>query len=241
MAGSRLHKVGDIFTRTTSLIRSGAKKREDRPLWYDVYEAFPPLQAPTYERSKPTSHNIRQIFYPEDVIRAKFYRKYGSPGTINLDESRSSKYPSVCESFVAAYQAIESTHEGLSPDQLMQEAEAALERQGIYADRNKRPRAAVQALDESIEEVLETQSAISSAALPGDLLKKINLADLVTGSKSSTSSESAGALRSDSTSTSAASNVAHGVAGSKNVTDGDSSSSNISVKEQKNVGSSSGT
>ena len=44
-------------------------KEEDKPMWYDVYKAFPPKYEPRYDRPAPDTP-IRQILYPEDVIRA---------------------------------------------------------------------------------------------------------------------------------------------------------------------------
>lgn len=42
---------------------------EDKPIWYDVYAAFPPQLEPRYDR--PAANiNVKQIFYEEDVIRA---------------------------------------------------------------------------------------------------------------------------------------------------------------------------
>ncbi|KAK9743958.1 Mitochondrial ribosomal protein S23 [Popillia japonica] len=73
MANSRLEKIGTIYTRTKGLIDSGALKWIDRPLWYDLYEAFPPKEEPRFDREafkKP----IRNIFYEDDKIRALFHR-----------------------------------------------------------------------------------------------------------------------------------------------------------------------
>ena len=44
-------------------------KPEEKPIWYDLYAAFPPMYEPTYGR-KPSEIPVRQIFYPEDVVRA---------------------------------------------------------------------------------------------------------------------------------------------------------------------------
>lgn len=44
-------------------------KPEDKPVWYDVYEAFPPKIEPQYGRKAPDM-KIRNILYPEDIIRA---------------------------------------------------------------------------------------------------------------------------------------------------------------------------
>ena len=55
--------------RVQGLLRSGALKPEDKPLWYEVYEAFPPKYEPKYGRVSPETP-VRQIFYSEDTIRA---------------------------------------------------------------------------------------------------------------------------------------------------------------------------
>lgn len=50
-------------------MRGGAMKWEDRPLWFDVYEAFPPKLEPEIDRP-PVMKEIKDIMYPEDIIRA---------------------------------------------------------------------------------------------------------------------------------------------------------------------------
>lgn len=91
MAGSRLEKIGTIYTRfvilfwfyyflnfteepyytfsTSGLIQSKALNWEDRPIWYDVYAAFPPKEEPRFDRPAPNI-KLRQIFYEDDKIRA---------------------------------------------------------------------------------------------------------------------------------------------------------------------------
>lgn len=61
--------ISNVFIRTTGLLRSGALKWEDRPLWYDIYEAFPPKDEPRFDRPAPNM-SLRKIFYEEDKIRA---------------------------------------------------------------------------------------------------------------------------------------------------------------------------
>ena len=50
------------------LLRSGALKVEDRPVWFDVFEAFPPKTVPVYEQKVPRK-KVQNILYPEDFIR----------------------------------------------------------------------------------------------------------------------------------------------------------------------------
>ena len=55
--------------RTEGLLKAGAMKEAERPMWFDVYKAFPPKIPPRFDRTEPTDP-IRTIFYPEDIIRA---------------------------------------------------------------------------------------------------------------------------------------------------------------------------
>lgn len=55
--------------RIKSLLRGGAMKEEDTPLWLAVYKAFPPKYEPRYDRQLP-SKPVRSIFYEEDLVRA---------------------------------------------------------------------------------------------------------------------------------------------------------------------------
>ncbi|XP_045448521.1 28S ribosomal protein S23, mitochondrial [Melitaea cinxia] len=86
MATSRLERIGTIFSRTESLLLKGPMKPDDRPLWFDVYRAFPPIVEPKFARPKPENKPIRQILYKEDIIRVKFHDKgYGlSSNMLNL-------------------------------------------------------------------------------------------------------------------------------------------------------------
>merc|ERR1711915_58497 len=135
MAGSRLERIGTIFTRTNGLLRSGALKPSDKPIWYDLYEAFPPNVEPRYDQPAPEV-KIRKILYPEDKIRALFYKKYGSPGLINLNEKF--KRETLCQAFVVEYEKLRSTGT-IEDDRLMEETELSLENQGIYLDRTRAP------------------------------------------------------------------------------------------------------
>lgn len=44
-------------------------KWEDRPIWYDIYKAYPPKDDPKYDRPAPDI-SVPGIFYEEDKIRA---------------------------------------------------------------------------------------------------------------------------------------------------------------------------
>lgn len=57
--------------RTRNLLRIGVIKK---PLWFDVYAAFPPLREPVYRVPRPrygkVKDVIRPILYQEDEVRA---------------------------------------------------------------------------------------------------------------------------------------------------------------------------
>ncbi|PSN32212.1 28S ribosomal protein S23, partial [Blattella germanica] len=78
-----------IYCRVKGLLKSGAMKEEDKPMWYEIYKAFPPKYEPRYDRPAPDIP-IRKIFYPEDIIRAKYHKenKYVPAPSINLIETR---------------------------------------------------------------------------------------------------------------------------------------------------------
>lgn len=66
----------------------------------------------------------------------KFYKKYGSPGKINLLDT--SHQFTLCQLFVKEYERLQA--EGIIPeDQLFEETALALEAQGIYLDRSRAP------------------------------------------------------------------------------------------------------
>nr|XP_033777087.1 28S ribosomal protein S23, mitochondrial isoform X2 [Geotrypetes seraphini] len=89
---SRLEKLGTIFTRVRDLMRASVIKQSDKPIWYDVYAAFPPKREPLYQepprRFSKVEDNVPPILYEEDVIRAKFFEFYGN-GPRLFDLSRS--------------------------------------------------------------------------------------------------------------------------------------------------------
>ncbi|VDP15273.1 unnamed protein product [Soboliphyme baturini] len=72
------------FVSVTGLMKAGALKFEDRPLWYDVYSAFPPKYEPRFDRL-PIKAEVKSIVYPEDIVRARFYQKYGSSKSTIFD------------------------------------------------------------------------------------------------------------------------------------------------------------
>lgn len=54
---------------------AGVIKEKNKPVWYDVYAAFPPKRTPLYvklitRRVGNTVDKVPEIFYREDAIRA---------------------------------------------------------------------------------------------------------------------------------------------------------------------------
>ncbi|TNN62637.1 28S ribosomal protein S23, mitochondrial [Liparis tanakae] len=68
------------MNRVRDLMRTGVIKPSEKPIWYDVFEAFPPKKAPLYVKphTRPCTKKqeaVPEIFYREDEVRA-FVDKY---------------------------------------------------------------------------------------------------------------------------------------------------------------------
>ncbi|XP_014676380.1 PREDICTED: 28S ribosomal protein S23, mitochondrial-like isoform X2 [Priapulus caudatus] len=111
-------------------MRAGVLSEEDKPLWFDVYKTFPPKYEPYADRP-PADKEIVDILYPEDIIRAKFYKKFGSPGTIDMTNH---KTKALSERFIKKHQELE--HEGvIKPEQLFTATTEALANEGLVLER----------------------------------------------------------------------------------------------------------
>lgn len=51
------------------LLRTGGVKATNKPIWFEVWQAFPPKADPVLDRPEDPKP-LRQIYYPEDKIRA---------------------------------------------------------------------------------------------------------------------------------------------------------------------------
>ncbi|KAI5626090.1 28S ribosomal protein S23, mitochondrial [Silurus asotus] len=137
MAGSRVEKVGTVFTRVRDLMRSGVVKESNKPVWFDVYTAFPPKRDPVYVKPvrrvrRKTEENVPEIFYKEDEIRAKFYQMYGNgPKAFDLTKTG---FVSTCQRFVEKYSELESRGD-LKPETLLDETAKALLADGVVLRR----------------------------------------------------------------------------------------------------------
>nr|XP_020496642.1 28S ribosomal protein S23, mitochondrial [Labrus bergylta] len=140
MAGSRLEKFGNVFTRVRDLMRSGVIQRSAKPVWYEVYEAFPPKRDPLHVKpwrraGIKKQETVPEIFYREDEVRAKFYELYvpGRP----FDLSRSN-FVSTCQRFVDKYTELQSRAE-FEDSALFEETGKALLAEGILLRRRGHP------------------------------------------------------------------------------------------------------
>ncbi|KAF5289715.1 hypothetical protein FQA39_LY03632 [Lamprigera yunnana] len=118
MARSRLERIGTIYSRSKALIQSGALQWEDRPLWYDLYESFPPLEEPRYDRPVPNI-TIKKIFYSEDKIRALLHNRNKHIGTINMFNNASK---TLTKRFIEMYIRLHEQYKGkVTEEQLYEE------------------------------------------------------------------------------------------------------------------------
>ncbi|XP_023319686.1 probable 28S ribosomal protein S23, mitochondrial [Eurytemora carolleeae] len=120
MAQSRLEKIGTIFSKIRGFQASGAIQPEQVPLWYNIYEAFPPKYEPRWDR-KPTNNPIKKILYKEDVIRAKYYQTFGNKEVVNLQVDGNL----ASQTFINKYLSLEQ--EGHPADSLWERTVQALE------------------------------------------------------------------------------------------------------------------
>ena len=50
MAQSRTPRIGTIYSRCKALLEKKGMQEQNKPLWYDIYEAFPPKYEPDMTR-----------------------------------------------------------------------------------------------------------------------------------------------------------------------------------------------
>ncbi|CAH1994536.1 unnamed protein product [Acanthoscelides obtectus] len=166
MAGSRLERIGTIYSRTAGLIQSGALNWADRPLWYDIYEAFPPKEEPRYDRPAPNM-KLKQIFYKEDRIRAMFHRNNKHIGATNMFNHN---YKTLTQRFIDTYQKVEQQYAGnATEEQIYKEAIGILKSEF----ESKKEKAAVEHEEESVS--LSSQFRQAQSALDAQAKSKINL------------------------------------------------------------------
>ncbi|XP_035232389.1 28S ribosomal protein S23, mitochondrial-like isoform X2 [Stegodyphus dumicola] len=120
--------------RITGLLKTGAMKEQDKPIWYDVYKIFPPKYEPAFTRAA-VEKEIKPIFYPEDNIRGKFFELYGFIGTYNL---LTPDAKSLAQRYVEKYQLLENSGKFSREEDLLKAVESALEAEGISLVRKQK-------------------------------------------------------------------------------------------------------
>ncbi|KAI3354713.1 hypothetical protein L3Q82_019201 [Scortum barcoo] len=126
-----------MIGRVRDLMRSGVIKQPEKPIWYDVYVAFPPKRDPLHVKphTRPCTkkqETVPDIFYREDEVRAKFYEQYGM-GSWPFDLSKSN-FVSPCQRFVDKYTELKS-HSELDNSSVFEETGKALLKDGIMLRR----------------------------------------------------------------------------------------------------------
>ncbi|XP_051665422.1 small ribosomal subunit protein mS23 [Pseudopipra pipra] len=142
MAGSRTQRIGSVFSRTRDLLRIGIIKK---PLWFDVYAAFPPLREPVHRAVRPrygrSVDPVAPVFYREDEVRARFYRVYGSgPRPFDLTQLN---FKSTCQRFVEKYNELKEEGK-IEEEKLFEETGKALLASGIILQRRATDKVAQQ-------------------------------------------------------------------------------------------------
>ncbi|XP_063396633.1 small ribosomal subunit protein mS23-like [Mytilus trossulus] len=130
MAGSRIDKFSNIFARVEGMIRSGAMKYEDKPIWFNVYKAFPPKVNPTFTRKAPENQQVVNILYPEDLVRAKYYAVYGSQKSQEVVDLTDKETPTQCQRFVDKYFELKRSGR-VSDEDLFRQAASYMRTQGF--------------------------------------------------------------------------------------------------------------
>ncbi len=109
MSQSRLEKVGTVYSRMRALLDSGARRPEFRPLWVDVYEAHPPRLEPRWDRPG-RQDPLPRIVYPEDRVRAQFFRQFGERSEAHDLMDRETR--GLAQSFVERFAEVERDKRG---------------------------------------------------------------------------------------------------------------------------------
>lgn len=120
--------------RTSGLLRSGALKHEERPLWYDVYAAFPPHVQPRYDRPAPNV-TVQPIYYEEDIVRARYHKENRIIGTINLSDNIR---PTQTQQFLETYNHIRA--QGALDETSIYEAAADVIKDKLSRDYDNQPK-----------------------------------------------------------------------------------------------------
>lgn len=165
MAGSRLEKFGTVYSRVRDLMRSGVIKPSQKPIWFDVYDAFPPKKEPLYvkphTRTTKKQDPVPEILYREDGIRAKFFEQYGTGYRSFL--LHKPDFVSTCQRFVDKYMELKSRDE-LSEAALFEETGKALLAEGITLKRRGAPPASAESRESRLTDVSAEQQVVGAGS-----------------------------------------------------------------------------
>ncbi|XP_039273097.2 small ribosomal subunit protein mS23-like isoform X1 [Styela clava] len=128
--GTRNHNIGSIYSRVKKLISSGVMKAENRPLWYDIYEAFPPKREPVFIHGPtPDEHglikqadNVKPLLYKEDWARASVNKLYGDFEAVHHLIERP-KEMNLSLSFIKVFTELQKAHPSLSNEEIFEKTE----------------------------------------------------------------------------------------------------------------------
>lgn len=135
-------------------------KVEDKPIWFDVYAAFPPLAEPRFDRPAPNVP-VRQIFYAEDAVRAKYHRLPNKQlGAINLADT---KYSTQTQQFLSSYAHIRS--QGALNEEAIFDAAVEVIKDKLSKEYDNQPRDSPGLLDSFSE--AKTSAATTAGTAPG--------------------------------------------------------------------------
>ena len=136
MAQSRLNKAASIFTRTNGLIESKLIPWNERPAWFDIYKAFPPLRDPQY-RSVLSGERIpplpQKILYKEDELRAFYFNNIDGQDTVVLSSNHAKP---IWELFIDTYKKL--VKEDIAKEDLIHTVIEDMQNRGYYIKLNKK-------------------------------------------------------------------------------------------------------
>lgn len=125
--GTRAHKFGSIYSRVKNMMSSGLIAPENKPMWYDVYEAFPPEREPVYSPPPPpdqfglfqNNYGIKKILYHEDWARVAVKRIFNDFNSVYdlKDENRQN----MSQEFISIFKEIRSKNPDISNEHIFEE------------------------------------------------------------------------------------------------------------------------
>ncbi|CAH1801839.1 unnamed protein product, partial [Owenia fusiformis] len=164
MAGSRVEKFSSIFSRLRGLLQSGALSESEKPIWHDIYQAFPPKVEPRMDRKVPQI-GVPSILYREDTVRAKFYNEFGNPDVIDMTNHNEK---SASQRFIDHYYILQKN--GIPEEDLFERARLEVNNEGFVL---KTMEQKIQEKEASLQaESEKKQHEVNLSTLASDLLNR---------------------------------------------------------------------